>query len=140
MSETNGGTSSALIFGHEDSLSSSRKWLLGTINCHSMVVTSLAECRRAMLAEAFQLVVLCQTLSLEECKSISEFSAEHCPDAPLLIMFSRHTSCVPRQDYVVLDAMAGPEAFVQTTGRILANAAMREPVNPVKRLSSEAPI
>ncbi|MGI4853454.1 MAG: hypothetical protein ACRYF4_05310 [Janthinobacterium lividum] len=114
-----------LLFGHEASLLSSRKWLLARLECQCITVSTLAKYRQETLQGDLYLVILCQTLTSDEGVSASAFAAEHLPHIPLLVMFSRHFGYEPNQHYVLLDAASGPDAFLQTTKRMLAQAPVR---------------
>lgn len=117
--------SAALLFGHEESLLLSRKWLLSRTGCECSTVTTLSAYREKVLSSPVDLIILCQTSSSDECAAATEFAAEHLPQAQLLIMFSRDGRCDPEQNYVLLDATAGPAVFMQTTERMLAKNVMR---------------
>lgn len=112
-----------LLFGHQSGLLSSRKGLLRTIGCDCLVVSTLLACREAMRSGGFQLIVLCQTVSGDECRAALDCAAESCPATPLLIMFGRHANCRPEREYVLLDATAGPDAFIRTAQSMLTQAA-----------------
>ena len=115
----------ALLFGHDESLLLSRKWLLASAGCECTVVANLAEYREKVLGCPVELIIICQTTSPDECSSAAEFATEHQSQAQLLIMFGRSARCVPEHEYVMLDAMAGPAVFMQPARRMLANAATR---------------
>lgn len=117
--------SRALLFGHEESLLKSRKWLLAAAGCESIIATTLTEYREMLLSHPLSLIILCQTASSDECNSATSFAAKHLPQAQLLVMFSRSAKCEPEQEYVMLDTMAGPEAFLKTTQRMLENSSSR---------------
>lgn len=128
-----------LLFGHEASLLSSRTWLLAKLACQCTAVSSLADFRRTVLEGDLRLVILCQTLTNEEGLSASVFASEYLHDVQMLMMFSRHFGFEPVQDYVLLDASAGPDAFMQTTKRMLAQASLRQRQTLPRRPSSAVP-
>ena len=140
MSGMNRVTTHALLFGHETGLLLSRKSLLSTIGCNCLVITTLAASKEALLSGSFDLFILCQTLSGDECTSASQFVEEHRPGIPLLIMFARHARCEPHQQFVVLDASSGPEAFLHTAGRLLAQSDASMTSAPFRHPSSAVPI
>lgn len=122
VARLDGSTSRALLFGHEETLLLSRKGLLKTVDCECLVVTTLFACREALLQGGFQLIILCQTVSGDECTEASDFAAEHCGGTPLLVMYGRHAKCKTELEYVLLDAKAGPDTFIKTVQGMLAHA------------------
>ncbi|MGI4758716.1 MAG: hypothetical protein ACRYGF_17935 [Janthinobacterium lividum] len=119
MSSVGAGQSRVLLFGHEEPLQLSRKLLLARAGYDCLLVTNLAEFKREVLRTPVGLIILCQTASHEECSVAINFAAEHARYAPLLIMFDYKRRCESQREYVLLDSMAGPEAFLKTTMRML---------------------
>jgi hypothetical protein len=124
-----------LIFGHDTGLLVTRQLLLEREGCLVHVVRWVKEFRACVLGQAFELILLCQSLSPDECESASKFAREYAPTTRLLLMFTRVGKCIPEHADVLLDSLAGPKVFVETARRMLATAPMRT-THP----SSAAPI
>lgn len=125
MSEPDARELRVLLFGDEPGLLSSRTWLLARIDCACSTVSGLSDFRQHVLEGGFRLIILCQTLTFAEGTSASAFAAEHLQGVPLLVMFSREIKFEPKQEYVLLDALSGPDNFMQTAKRMLAQAPLR---------------
>lgn len=113
----------ALTFGYDRSLILSRQRLLEKTGCRSLVALSMQEFVTALESNPVDLVVLCQTVSSEECESIVQRLEQQAPGAQMLIMFNRHDVCRPEGSgvtYLLQDSMSGPSHFVQTAERMLA--------------------
>ncbi len=121
MADSYGGESRVLLFGHDSGLLRTRQLLLERNACVAVVVTTIQEFRACVLSRAFQLVLLCQSLSADECETSAQFSQEHAPSTRLLLMFTRVGKCIPEHADVLLDSLAGPKVFIETTRRMLDN-------------------
>ena len=115
------GGKSVLLFSRDQSLLLTRTLLLGREGCSVMSASEMPDFRAFLLSRPFDLVIVCQSITAEECASAADFVREHAPSARLLMMFARDER-IPGQADVLLDAHAGPKAFVETATRMLAFA------------------
>ncbi len=116
----------ALTFGYDATLISSRQRLLEKTGCTSLVASSMQEFQEALSSHAVDLVVICQTVSPEECHAVTRMVTEQAPRAQMLIMYNRHDYCRPAGpagSYVLFDSMSGPSNFVETAERMLLETA-----------------
>ena len=117
MSGGHDGKSSVLSFSRDSTLLMTRTLLLERAGCTVIGAANLQEFRTRLLSQPVDLILLCQSISAEECESAANFAREHAPSARLLLMFTRIGKCVPDQADVLLDAHAGPRVFVETAQR-----------------------
>ncbi len=124
MEDQYGTRPRVLSFGHDQSLLVTRQLLLEKSGHSVVCATNTSEFRTLVLRTTFDLILLCQSISSEECESASRFAREYAPEARLLLMFVRVGKCVPDHADVLLDAQAGPKVFLETTQRILTGRAV----------------
>ena len=119
------GEKSVLLFTRDLSLMLTRTLLLERDGFTVMSASEMREFRACLLRRSFDLILLCQSLSAEECESAADFAREHAPSARLLVMFTRIGKCIPDHADVLLDAHAGPKVFLETAQRMLTSSAAR---------------
>jgi hypothetical protein len=125
MADDQVSVSRVLIFGHDNGLLVTRQLLLERDGCQVHVVRWAKEFRTCVLGQTFELILLCQSLSPDECESAAKFAQEHAPTTRLLLMFTRVGKCIPEHADVLLDSLSGPKVFVETARRMLASASAR---------------
>ena len=113
---------SVLSLTHESGLMWTRRLLLEREGCNVVTASNIPEFRACVRSQAFDLILLCQSISPSECESAAQFAREHAPSARLLLMFNRIGKCMPEHADVLLDSLAGPKAFLQTAQRLLTDA------------------
>ena len=109
----------ALLYGHDDLLLKTRGYLLSTIDCGSVAAHNLREYKQQVLTPALNLIVICQTMSLQECEAAAAFATEARITAQMLLLYARQQPCSPDGGSVIFNAASGPAAFLQTAGRML---------------------
>lgn len=119
------GNSSVLSFSRDPTLLMTRTLLLQRAGCKVLSASNIPEFRACLLSQPFDLILLCQSISGEECESAAEFAREYAPSARLLLMFTRVGKCMPDHADVLLDAHAGPKVFLETAQRMLASSVGR---------------
>ena len=117
------GKSSVLSFSRDATLLMTRTLLLQRAGCTVVGASNLTEFRALLRSQPFELILLCQSISAEECDAAASYGREYAPSARLLLMFTRIGKCIPDQADVLLDAHAGPKIFLETAQRMLSNAA-----------------
>jgi hypothetical protein len=110
---------SVVCFSHDSSLLMSRVWLMEKMGCRVIPVTSETEFRETLHTYPVGLVVLCQSLTSEECRKADAFSRKHSPEARVLVLFITQQKYVPQGDGVLLDAQCGPATFLSTVRSML---------------------
>ncbi len=110
---------SVVCFSHDSSLLMSRVWLMEKMGCTVIPVTSETEFRETLRKYPVGLVVLCQSLTSEECRKADALSRKLSPEARVLVLFSTEQKWIPRGDGVLLDAQCGPATFLSTVRGML---------------------
>ena len=113
---------SVLSLSHDPTLLMTRMLLLQRAGCEVAGANSLQEFRACILRQSFDLILICQSMSSEECEAASSFAREFAPSARLLVLFTRIGKCIPEQADVLLDAHAGPRVLVETAQRMLGSS------------------
>ena len=125
MADSHDGGSLVLLFSHDASLLMTRRLMLEHEGCKVATSSSLPEFRACLLRHSFDLILLCQSISPEDCEAASQWRREHAPLTRLLLMFTRVDKWMPEHADVLLDARAGPKAFLETARRMLASNTAR---------------
>ena len=115
--------SSVLSLSHDPALLRTRMLLLQRAGCKVSCASNLQDFQTCILSQQFDLIMICQSMSAEECDAATRLAREFAPTARVLLMFTRIGKCVPEQADVMLDAHAGPRVLVETAQRMLSSAA-----------------
>ena len=108
-----------LCFSHDATLLKTRQWLLEREHYTVLGVMSQGDFRVEICRTTVDLVLLCQTLSAEECRNATNFAAEHAPAARFAVLRTSRNKATPDGDAVVVDVSNGPADFLCTIGRML---------------------
>ena len=103
----------ALCYGHNTMLLLTRQRMLIMLGCSCDTVMSDADYEARLWSAPPSLIVLCQSLTGEECGYASRFAAEHSPQSRLVVMFTRMDKCVPNKAHVMLSSSDAPRAFMR---------------------------
>lgn len=107
-----------LCLGHDERLLETRVQVLAS-RYETVSVRSLAEMRSLPGDARFDIVLLCHTLSPEECGVCSEVARERWPEARVLAIAVERGSCWEYADQVV-KAMDGPRVLFGAIDQMLA--------------------
>jgi hypothetical protein len=110
-----------LCFGKDRSLQNTRMWLLDRL-CATTLVMSLAEFDELAAVRRFDLVVLCHTLSADECHQASTIAREHWPQAKILGLTAFRTACQAPDLDASIAGLEGPEMLLQCASELLQMA------------------
>ena len=103
----------ALCYGHDTLLLITRQRMLMLLGCSCDTVMNDGDYEAQLWSATPSLIVLCQSLSGEECSYAAQFAAEHSPKSRLVVMFTRVDKCVPNAAHVMLTSSDGPKAFMK---------------------------
>ena len=117
---------SALCYGHDALLLLTRQRMLMLLDCSCETVTSYTEFRERLRSGTPRIIVLCQSLTGEECSQASHFAAQHCPESRLVVMFTRLEKCVPQEAYGLMATHAGPKVFSRIMSELLGEQLLPE--------------
>ncbi len=108
-----------LCFSHDFSLLISRQMLLEQNGCFLLCAMSVSEVRERLRWRHVDLIVLCQTLSAEECAGATRWMREYSPDGHCLSMHVTEAKPAAVTECELLRASDGPLAFARTVNRLL---------------------
>jgi len=111
-----------LIYGHDSDLLRSRRWVLEKTGYRVVTTTELTEIGCLAENRAIDLVVLCHTLTLEECGRALALACTRWPSVQSLVLTSAHQGCVSLNANKFLDTSAGPAMLVHMVGNLVHQA------------------
>ena len=129
---------SVLVYGRDKGLLETRRLVLETAGFKTHTVESLAEAEKSTVAHPEGLLVLCHSLSLEECQDALLMAHSRQPGRKRLIM-TAGTAVPPLGDEdELLTAFHGPKTLVDTVRKLLeqnraGSAASRDHRTPSSR-------
>ncbi len=108
-----------LCYGRNSLLLLTRQWMLMQLGCWCEGVRSAAGYEAVLRRRTPTIIVLCQSLSSEECDQACRLAAEHSPRSRLVVMFTHIERCVPNQAHTALPSTGGPTVFMKTMTNLL---------------------
>ena len=116
---TQSAPSTVLCFSHDATLLMTRQWMLQREHYRVLGVTSQADFRVEICRSSVDLVLLCQSLSEEECRNAVRFAAEHAPAARCAVLRTSSAKALPDGNVVGIEVGNGPVDFLQTIASML---------------------
>ena len=112
-----------LCYGHEAMLVHTRMHLLQLVGCLCDSAIDEDQYKTRLLNSLPKVIVLCHSLSPQECATACSFAAQHAPDSRVLLLYTRAPKCFPPEQHTVLDTSVGPRIFSQTVLDLLDRSA-----------------
>jgi hypothetical protein len=109
----------ALCYGHYDTLLLTRQRILEMLGLLVEVALTPAEFRQKLLDNDVSLILLCHSLSTEECLSAAALANEKRPTAKLITMQNRFGECHLRQNGFAFPIEDGPAALIRAVKQLL---------------------
>lgn len=109
---------SILNVGRDQRLLETRSWVLEHAGYRVVRATDLAEVEARLKAELLDVVVVCHTLSAEECRVALQLARRLRPAIQRLVMTASATAVSDGQQEAVLSAYDGPIALVRAVARV----------------------
>lgn len=113
---------SVLCYGHDAMLLMTRQRLLESLGLQVTIVYTSAEFQAKLQAIEPALILLCQSLSIDERISAGALAHEKSPLSKILIMHPGRGDYRLRQDQSEFFSLDGPESFLDTVNRIIDSA------------------
>lgn len=107
-----------LIYGQDPDLIETRRLLLEYGGFRVHIAASWEEFEKKLVQQSIHLVILCHSLSPEQCAHALELMRAEQPRAKDLALTATNSPCAELSDNV-LDTRAGPACFLETVGRLL---------------------
>lgn len=116
------GRSSVLCFSHDWSLLITRQWLLERIGAAFISVMSEQEMKSKLLDLSPEIIILCQTLSSEECDAALDLANRLCPLSRCVVLCSPHHELSPRHMEMSAESRQFPAEFLASLKKLLAQS------------------
>jgi hypothetical protein len=116
-----------LCFSHDQSLLKTRQWMLEQASYVVLGVMTQPEFRTQICSTEIHLILLCQTLSEDECTDAASFVGQYAPTARCVLLRTGRARALPAGDLVVVDLSKGPANFLDTIARMLPAAPIQRP-------------
>jgi hypothetical protein len=107
-----------LLFGNDEHLLESRRMVLESVSCTVYSATRLLALNRILTDRPIDLLILCHTLTTEECERAKSVVEAHSPQVKVLVLEAANfAQCAATGDRVVSTA-EGPKALLETIGEM----------------------
>ncbi len=111
---------SILIYGRDHDLLETRRLVLQKAGFQAWTVTNLADVEKITITQPSDLLILCHSLSREECQYALAMSHLRQPGMKNLVMAGTTPVCKLGQDDELVSSFDGPRALIATVNRLLA--------------------
>ena len=108
-----------LCFSHDFSLMLTRQWLLEKSKCRVLGAMSQPELLERLRQTHVDLVVLCQTLTADECRAALALAQEHSPATRCLVMYFTRAHWMWEGQASYLSSNQSPADFMRTVQQML---------------------
>lgn len=108
-----------LVYGVDALLLETRRLVLARAGFQVCIATTLAEVEGIINIEPIDLLILCHTLSSEECSGALRVSHAMGPKIKTLVLQAQAPTCPAARQEDVFDIFSGPRALVTTAEQIL---------------------
>ena len=108
-----------IVFGHDQSLLDTRTWVLEGAGYEVSQASHLAELEQTADERTVALVVMCHTLSGEEC-SETRMSLDHRPEIKCLLITANRPLSSQAHREPAISAFDGPKALLEMVGKLLS--------------------
>jgi len=117
-------SSAVLIFGYDDQLLSSRRWVLEGKGFRVRTATELAEAEQILHTGSIKVLVLCHTLSAENYESILAIARRIRPETGILVLDSDRLRRPASEGTTVLSDFPSPGALIASVQGIAERASL----------------
>lgn len=125
-------SASLLIFGRDPRLLETREWVLKAAGHRVWTAANLSDVIDIASREKIDLLILCHTLSIEECRRAHALSYPGFPTMKSLTLTRGESGCQQELLSEVLDAMEGPAKLISKVARLVGaeSTARSQTTNP----------
>ena len=107
-----------LVYGTDQSLLQTRSWVLKEGGFEVFIATSSVEVESSLKDQALALLILCHSLSLEDCQQALALAGTLSPQAKTLLLASRFSRDLNALVDTVFDPFEGPAALIHFVRKI----------------------
>ena len=112
-------STSILIYGNNIELLQLRKLVLETTGYFVWITTDIRKVEEHLLMRRVDLLVLCHSLSTEECERVSQLISVVQPETKVLALSAVGSGCKLQHDHATCDTLDGPAKLVATVTRLV---------------------
>jgi hypothetical protein len=109
---------SILLYGRDSSLLNTRELILQRAGYRVFTATDLSEIDSVLQGESVDLLILCHSLTLEQCGRALAFCHSRWPFVKSLLLAAPGSWCAKGKRELVFEASAGPAELLATVGRL----------------------
>ena len=113
---------SILIYGRDHGLMDTRRWVLELAGYRVFTAQSLVEAGKIATLEPISLLLLCHTLSVEDCQMALELADSVRPGMKRLLMTASKPRGLQESHDRILSAFDGPRALIAAVRELLASS------------------
>lgn len=107
-----------LLFGNDSHLLKSRRMVLESVGCMVYTATQLVDVNQILTDHRIGLLILCHTLTVEECERAKVVVETFSPEVKVLVLAAADfAECAESGDRVVSTG-SGPKAMLQTVNEM----------------------
>jgi DNA-binding response OmpR family regulator len=113
---------SILLYGKDETLLVTRRLILEKEGYRVFTTVEFGEAIQLTMTQRLDVVILCQTLSIEECQGVVATAREIAPSLKTIILDHRGAVAPikPREEH--LEVLSGPKAFLAAVDGMLRHA------------------
>jgi DNA-binding response OmpR family regulator len=111
---------SIFVYGRDPQLLETRRWVLERSGARVWTATELSEFDQVASSEAIDLIILCHSLSMEECGRALEMAHSRWPGVQSLLMMSELSDRYTVSDQIA-DVWRGPDYLLQTVAKLIGD-------------------
>ncbi|MGI4826896.1 MAG: hypothetical protein ACRYFU_01695 [Janthinobacterium lividum] len=103
---------SVLVYGRDSSLLDTRRWVLERAGYRVLTVQTLAEAKHLAATEPVSILLLCHSLSVQDCEDALAVADSIRPEIRRLLITANTYLCTVRDEDFILSAFDGPRALI----------------------------
>ncbi len=115
---------SILLYGHDARLLETRRWILEGCDFQVRTVSSLLALHETISTRQIDVMILCHSLSSEECERALDVAHLNSPGIKTLVLTAQDSICASAagDDDAVLDTWEGPRVLLDTVQKLLCTS------------------
>ena len=108
-----------LLYGHDQHLLETRRWVLERSGYDIWTACSLLALNETISTRKTDILILCHSLSSEECERAVEVAHRHLPEIKTVVLTANNTDCSAGEADNVLDTAEGPQGLVAAVQQLM---------------------
>lgn len=112
---------SILVYGRDPQLLETRQWVLERAGYRVSTATELSDIAQLVPLDQICLLILCHTLSMEECGRAIALVHTRWPQVETVVLIAGQTGCRPVSSSEVVDAMEGPVKLLNAVAKLVSS-------------------